>query len=210
MKAILFDFDGTIADTAPGIVATMTETFRQMKLPIPTEEAMRQTIGIPLGPSLQHLNNLSEKKTKEAVDTYTRLFMTIEIGKTRLFDGVAETLKKLHDEGFRMSVVTSRNVESLEVILKRFGIRDCFEHLVTHSDGLAHKPAPDMVFETLRRMKLTSDDTIVVGDTTFDIEMGNNAGCKTVAVTYGNHSREKLQTVHPTWIIDSFPELLSL
>lgn len=207
-KAILFDFDGTIANTAPGIVATMKATFERMGKPIPTEEEMVQTIGIPLRLALKQLNNLSDEEAQTAVDIYCELFKVIEVAYTSLFNKVNETLETLAGQGMRMAIVTSRNKESLDVIMTRFGIDGYFELVFTNNNNFAPKPAPDMVIHALKEMSLTADEAIVVGDTTYDILMGNRAGCKTIAVTYGNHSREQIQEAEPTIIIDEFEEIL--
>lgn len=208
IKAILFDFDGTLADTAPGIVKTMECTFKEMGLPVPSEEAMRSTIGLPLPKALQSLNGLNDKDTKTATEIYRRLFATVEAALITIFPKVKETLQTLHERGLRLAICTSRNVESLDMILQHHDIGSFFETKVTHSDNLPAKPAPDMVFALLERMKLKADEAIVVGDTTFDIQMGNSAGCRTVAVTYGNHAVDRLSTACPSVMIDSFDKLL--
>lgn len=210
MKAILFDFDGTLANTAPGIVCTMQETFKALGLPVPDEGAIRQTIGLPLWRGIQLLGHFSEAEAEQGADVYRQLFNRFELTHITIFPGVAETIKELADRGIRMAICTSRGRESLDSILGRYGLEKYFETCITNSDHLPAKPAPDMVLALLERMHLQQAEAIVVGDTTFDIEMGNRAGCQTVAVTYGNHTREQLMEVHPTWMVDTFNEILSL
>lgn len=206
-KAIFFDFDGTIADTAKGIVNTMRETFKEMSLPIPEEEAMLATIGIPLFNALKMLNNLDDAEAQRATDIYRRLFPKYEATVITIFPGVKEILEWLAARGYRLAIVTSRNMESLDIILGRHGISGFFETKITASDNLTPKPAPDMVNALLARMHLDKSEATVVGDTTFDIDMGNNAGCRTVAVTYGNHPKERIALSKPTFMIDNFSEL---
>ena len=209
-KAILFDFDGTIADTAPGIVHTMCVTFAHLGMPIPDEAAMRATIGLPLSKALQQANHLSDADAALAADTYRQFFKSCEAGLITLFLQVKETLQQLREKGMRMAIVTSRNVESLQLVLATHHIADYFEILVTNNDGLPHKPAPDMVLTLLERMNITADDTLVVGDTTYDIDMGNAANCHTCAVTYGNHTATQLKQSNPNSMIDNFSSLKSL
>ena len=109
-----------------------------------------------------------------------------------------------------MSFATSRNAESLETILANNDITHCFEKIVSNSDNLAPKPEPEMVLTLLRRMGVGAGETLVVGDTTFDIEMGKRAGCRCCAVTWGNHDIETLATAGPDFYIDKFSELLTI
>lgn len=208
IKAILFDFDGTLADTAPGIVKTMEQTFLRMGVKVPSEEAMKATIGLPLKQALQMLGDLNDEEAEVATNTYRELFPTYEVNYVSIFPMVKETLEKLSTSGIRLAIVTSRESQSLDMICEHHSIKSFFETRVTQSDHLTPKPAPDMVLALLDRMGLAKEDVWVVGDTTYDIEMGNSAGCRTIAVTYGNHTKEKLSSVHPTYMIDRFEELL--
>ena len=209
-QAIFFDFDGTLVDTAPGIIETMRQTFRLMGLPIPAEKDMRASIGIPLGKALRQLGHLDDEGEDRAVEIYRQLFVRYELGNLNIFPGVEETLSKLQSLGMRMAIVTSRDEASLELIVKPRGLQHFFETVVTGSDGLPAKPAPDLVNLLLERMNLLPGEVLVVGDTTFDIQMGNNALCDTCAVTYGNHDEGTLLTSSPTYTIDTFSELLRI
>ena len=208
IKAVLFDFDGTLADTAPGIVLTMQETFRAMGCPVPDEEAIRQTIGLPLVDCIRILGNISVEEAEKGVEVYRALFPTFELTHITMFPGVAQTVGELSRQGVRLAICTSRGRRSLESILSRYGLWDRFETVVTASDNLPSKPAPDMVLTLLDRMGLRPEEALVIGDTTFDILMGSRAGCRTVAVTYGNHSVDQLRSVSPTHLIDNFSTLL--
>ena len=209
-KAIFFDFDGTIADTVNGILATMTATFKELNLPVPPQDAMKSTIGMLLGDALQQLGNLDDSQRVLAVKTYQRLFREVELPNTRIFPGVSQTLQTLKSQGVKMAIVTSRGIESLRLILTQNNILEYFDELVTRDNGFKPKPAPDMVNYLLQKMSLTPSDVLVVGDTTFDIDMGTAAGCKTCAVTYGNHSAERLATSKCDWMVGRFDEIANI
>lgn len=210
ISTIIFDFDGTLADTATEIVATMTETFCAMGKPVPSEDDMRRTIGMKLQLALQQLANLTDAEAIAATAYYKTVFMERGVQRVGLFPQVSQTLLMLKQRGVRMAIATSRNSPSLEQILSNNGVSDCFETMVTNSDHLAPKPDPQMVLTLLERMHITPGETLVVGDTTYDIEMGNRAGCYTCAVTWGNHSRETLKSSLPNFVIDSVHALPDL
>ena len=209
-KGILFDFDGTLADTAPGIVLTMRRAFAAEGLPLPDEPAVRQTIGLPLQESIRLLGGLDDAGAARTAATYRRFFPECELTHITIFPEVADTLRELTSRGIRMAICTSRGRDSLESILGIHGLLGCFETFITATDNLPSKPAPDMVLALLDRMHLRAADALVVGDTTFDIEMGARAGCRTCAVTYGNHSPAQLLSASPDFTISHFSALLSL
>lgn len=209
-KAVVLDFDGTIADTSKGIVATMAETYHTLGAPVPTEEAMRGVIGLPLITALQQAGNLNQSRAEQAVEVYKSLFATVELGQITLFDGVAETLELLHQNGLSLAIATSRNRESLDAILQRYQIGDLFAFIATNNDGFAHKPAPDMVWAALNHFNIKAHEALVVGDTTYDLEMGRRAGCDTCGVTYGNHATERLKQAQPNYLINQFQTLTDI
>lgn len=207
ISTILFDFDGTIVNTTPGILETMTHTLNSMGRLTPEAETMKATIGLPLVTALKNLGNLSDDEAVKAVETYRKLFPEYEPSGTTIFDGVKETLSCLRDKGIRMAICTSRDNFSLDLIMQPRGLAEFFENRVTINDNLAHKPAPDMALCLMEKMGVSAEECIVVGDTTYDILMGNAAGCRTCAVTYGNHDRETIGTASPTYMIDAFSQL---
>lgn len=208
-KAVIFDFDGTLCNTTPGILDTMRKTFEVMGKAIPTAAEMRATIGLPLADALRLLAHLDDEETKLAAETYRKWFPNYEPAGTTICDGVTETLAELKRRGVRMAVCTSRDRQSLSLIMQPRGLRQFFETEVTGSDNIKAKPLPDMVLALLCRMQLSADDVLVVGDTTFDIEMGNAAGCDTCAVTYGNHTPDQLREAMPTYMTGNFRDLLA-
>ena len=210
IKNLIFDFDGTLADTQEGILATERAMLRRMGLPEPAREQMCSAIGLPLPESLRRGCGIPTERVDEAVRLYRELFFDYAPQHIIIFDGVKETLAECARRGLRMAIATSRSSNSLDVILATHGIDDYFPHRVTADRGIQAKPAPDMVLHLLDEMGIRAGETLIVGDTTFDLEMGQGAGCRTAGVTYGNHSREMLATVRPDWIIDRFTDLLPI
>ena len=125
-----------------------------------------------------------------------------------MFPHVAETLERMTKKGIRMSVATSRGVESLRDLLTSMGIIKYFDLLLGADSVMRHKPDPEPVLMTLRKLNIEASDTLVVGDMPVDILMGKGAGCTTCGVTYGNATREELVEAGADFIIGDFSELL--
>lgn len=209
MKAIdtiIFDYDGTLADTAPLIVYVTKETLKRFGIFNVSEDLVRSNIGLPLIDCLRIDGNLNSSQAEEAMVLYRNIFAG-SLDSTVYFPGVPETLAFLHSKGIRMGIATSRSTGSLYAMLDSKDLRHYFTAIVTVDDGLAAKPAPDMALEVLKRLGSDATSALMVGDTSFDLKMGRCAGCFTCGVTYGNHPRARLLEAQADYLIDSFNEL---
>lgn len=210
-ELIVFDFDGTLADTTATILRTYRMTGEALDAPSRTDAEIKATIGLPLKEGFRQLfPDYSEEKLDRCVNTYRSIFSTNKKALVPgLYPGVKETLEKLAGMGVRMSIASSRSRESLLEFCEDNGITGYFS-LILGADDVHHaKPNPEPVEVTLKRLKEEAAHTIVVGDMPVDIAMGSGAGCKTVGVTYGNSSRSELEAAGADFIIDSFSKLLS-
>lgn len=219
MKFIIFDFDGTIGDSQRLIVKTLQDTMRERGLEVKSDEACAKTIGLRLDEAFVALFGMSAEEGEACAATYREIFMkNKEIMIVEPFPHVIETLRKLHQRGFVLGVASSRNHCSLDGYVRQMALDNIFTSIVAGDDVEHVKPAPDMVFKALGEMRgmknpVTSPDdvkdmleeTLVVGDMNFDVDMAHHAGCRACAVTYGNGTREQLATAE--WIIDDFAEL---
>ncbi len=205
---IIFDFDGTLADTNKGIVRTFQATFVEMDIPDPGEAVITSTIGLVLKDAFKKaVPAFSDEEADNAVQVYRRLFETIGVPATEAFAGIPGILEALHNTGIRMSVASSRSHHSLERLAAKLGIDKYFDMFCGAEDVVNHKPAPDMVNLIIDRYKLNPETTLVVGDAIYDLLMGRGAGCKVCGVTWGNQSREQLSAVSPDYIADDLSEL---
>lgn len=207
IRNIFFDFDGTLADTSEGIVRCTQATLLEMGLPASTPERIRSTIGLPLGQCFARGTDTPPERVEEACATYRRLFGDIAIPCITLFPGVKEGLAALHATGLRLAICTSRSSASLHALVRMLEIEPYFCALTNNEDVVHPKPAPDLALLLLERLGALAEESLVVGDTVFDLQMGRGAGCRTCGVTWGNQDRAMLQTAGPDCIIDDFREL---
>lgn len=211
MKTIIFDFDGTIGDTASLIVETMQQTMRRLNHPVKSDEECRTTIGLPLAKCFTAILPISDEQGDECAAVYRDIFEhNAAAAGVRAFPHVGQTLRALHDRGLTLTIATSRQRPSLEAFLKQLGLLDVFAYIVTVNDVEHAKPEPDMVLQTLGHLNAKPEETLVVGDAAYDILMGNAAGATTCAVTYGNGTHEELLSAKPDHVIDDFADILTL
>ena len=209
IKYLVFDFDGTLADTTEGILQTTRATFARMGLPIPSDADIRLGIGLPLKGSL-HTAGVPDERLDEGSDIYHEIFYEIAPKHITIYPGVRESLEMLAAKGLRMGIATSRTEHSLVMLLEEHGIRQYFEILGSVGCVERPKPAPDLVQWVLERFGADPSEAMVIGDTTYDILMGTAAGCRTCAVSYGNHSVERLLTASPDHIVQDLRDLVAL
>lgn len=208
IKNIIFDFDGTLADTSKLIVATMQKSLKELGLPFRDEEQIKATIGVRLEeiPSILWPNStgLGEQFAEIYRKNFIELKNTIQI---TLFPGVKETLLKLYEKGYRLCIATSRSHQSLEELTRQLGIIDLFVYFLGGDDVSRGKPDPESIYKILSEMEFKFEETLMMGDMKVDILMGKNAGIKTCGVTYGNGKENELKESGVDYIIHSFREM---
>ena len=209
IKLIIFDFDGTLADTHELIVKTNQEAMKAMNYPVRDEEAIRKTIGLPLEAGIR---TLFPELKDEVIPAWCAMYRKVfDVLKTQivpiLFPEVKETLEWLHGKGYVLTVASSRHSSSLNAFLRDMGIAECFQYVLGADNVAKAKPDPEPVLQTLRDLGYKADEALVVGDMPVDIFMGARAGAGTVGVTYGNSNRPELTKAGANYVLDHFSEL---
>ncbi|TVZ15489.1 HAD family hydrolase [Maribacter sp. MAR_2009_72] len=209
-KTLILDFDGTLADTKESIIQTMKFVAHSYNLQNVDENLIESLIGLPLKTTFEKAFSLDEKLIEEAILIYREHYNEIVIDTISLFDGVKETLLDFHSKGINLTVASSKGKAALIKILKKQNIYDIFSFVGGEEDAKNKKPAPDIVNLIIDKYSYQLNECLVVGDTIFDIEMGQRAYVDTCGVTYGNNTREKLENQKPNYIIDSFRNLIEI
>ncbi len=210
IEIIIFDFDGTLADTQNSILQTMKLVAEKLNIEKIDEGFIKSLIGLPLSTTFQKAFLLDEELLPKATSIYRQHYNNIAIETISLFKNVKDTLFKLQERGIKLAVASSKGKVSLIKILKKHNICDIFSFVGGEEDVKNKKPAPDIVNLILNKTNVSPDNCIVVGDTVFDIEMGQRANTLTCGVTYGNNTKKELQSLKPNFIIDDMSEILNL
>lgn len=211
-KLVIFDFDGTLGDTRHNIVVTLQRTMSLLGLPLRSESECASTIGLTLEDSFRTMYpEIDEIKAKECVATYRDIFyQSIEELTPNLFEGVSDTLARLHAMDIKMSIASSRSSPSLLLFLRNMAIADYFGVVLGSDNVTRHKPQPEPVLRSLAEYGVKPSEALVVGDMPVDVLMAHNADVRCVAVSYGNATAEELAAVEADYIIDRFALLADI
>lgn len=202
IRLIIFDFDGTLGDSQKLITDTMLATIERLNLPMRSREECARTIGLPLKECFSSIIPMTDEQAEECAEVYSEIFNVKNVpGVVKAFPGVVETLERLSSQGILMSIASSRSHRTLAKLMDELDLSKYITYLIAADDVVEKKPAAESVLKTLRHFNIEAHETLVVGDTEFDILMGRNAGTHTCGVTYGNGSRESLQAAKAEWIV---------
>ena len=205
-SVIVFDWDGTLFDSAAVIAECIQQAARDMALPVPDRETARHVIGLGLNDSLRHaMPALPPERYQEFLALYRGYFVERE-DSLSLFPGIAELLEELKQRGHRLAVATGKPRRGLDRALKASGIGALFA-ASRCGDEARPKPDPAMLLELMRELEIERKDGLMIGDTSHDLQMARSAGVDAVAVTYGAHPGEALRVLAPRACVASVGEL---
>ncbi|QAX30977.1 HAD family hydrolase [Leisingera sp. NJS204] len=211
LRLILFDVDGTLADSQGAITGAMAEAFEGAGLPVPPRAAILSIVGLSLPLAMKELAPDQNAATLEAlVEGYKSSYMLAReaagAGHSPLYPGAREALAELNAvPEYLLGVATGKSRRGVEALIAAHGL-DCF---VTRqvADHHPSKPHPSMVLTAMAETGVERASTVMIGDTRFDIEMGRAAGVTTIAVPWGYHPAE---TLGADYLIRDFAELRPL
>lgn len=204
-----FDFDGTVLDTNEVIVNSWQEVFRHFEGKERTEAEIFATFGETVDFSMRRF--FPDDKVEEAKKVYRAYQAEHAEEQVRLFDGVRELLSELKVRGHLVSLVTSRLSRTTHDYLEMFGIADLFDVVITCDDVAEHKPDPKPLLVAMERLGVTAEETLMLGDTKFDIGCANNAGADSVLAKWSHAiSEEDVRDFPPKYVIDKPEDFLEL
>lgn len=207
MKLLVFDWDGTLMDSVGTIVACTQEVIRELGLDELPEERIRGTVGLAMRETIESLvPGCDDALFQSIVESYRRhWFSTFRDGPV-LFPGVEEMLRGLAAEGYLLAVATGKSRRGLDHSLEQAGLLELF-HSTRTADEAFSKPHPQMLLDILDDLGVPPAEAVMIGDTTFDLEMARNAGTAGIGVCSGSHCREDLQRLKPLACLERVVEL---
>ena len=203
---LVFDWDGTLADSTALIAMSIQAACRDLGEPVPDDAAARYVIGLGFGSAVGHVApGLAQTRYPAFSAAYRGHYQQRE-PEIALFAGARELLRDLDAEGYLLAIATGKSRAGLDSALARNDLRGVFHATRCADEGFA-KPHPDMLLNLMSLLGTSSDTTLMIGDTSHDMELAHNAGARALAVSYGAHSHETLARCAPLATVASVAEL---
>nr|WP_282450085.1 HAD-IA family hydrolase [Microbulbifer sp. CAU 1566] len=205
---VILDWDGTVCNSEARIVACMQRASDRVGLPVLEPAAIGNIIGLGLPEAIASLFPEAHSEQRDQLRSfYAEEWLAARAEPLPLFDGVLATLDQLLCAGHRLAVATGKSRRGLEREFEEHGVGHLFA-ASRCADETASKPDPLMLREILAEMGCSAGDAVMVGDTEYDLKMASAINMPAIGVSYGVHSRERLDVCRPQQIIDHFGELL--
>ena len=205
LRAVLFDFDGTLADSYPAITASVNHVRGIHGLAPLSESDVRPHVGRGADYLLRH--TVPAGTVQANAESYRAHHPSVLRSGTRLLPGAAETLRTLHQRGLRLGICSNKPVAFTRELLEYFGIASCFEIVLGPEDVAHPKPAPDMLLEALKRLALPAAQALYVGDMEVDIRTARGAGVAVWVTPTGSDEIETLKRAQPDRLLRDLDEL---
>ncbi|PIE39187.1 MAG: HAD family hydrolase [Gammaproteobacteria bacterium] len=207
---VIFDWDGTVCDSEAHIVRAMQNAILEADMPSLPDAAVRNIIGLGLLEAVQSLfPSASRAQWETVVEAYSRHYIAQEQNLPELFPNAMSVLTGLRDSGYKLAVATGKSRRGLNRILDALDLADFFDATRT-ADETRSKPHPQMLRELLSELNLSASQALMVGDTTYDLDMATAIDMPCIGVSYGVHSVDQLRNSGALAVIDGLDELPAL
>jgi phosphoglycolate phosphatase len=206
-KLIIFDWDGTLCDSVTTISTCIQYAAKQQGLPVPTFAEASNIIGLGLREAVSYLfPDADDQVVADVVKGYSDYYRQKNAGPTDFFPDVLEVIAELKQQGYQVAVATGKSRAGLNRAFVASDIENLFDDSRC-ADETASKPDPLMLVELLEQFDLTAEQTLMVGDTEFDLDMAQRINMPRLGVTYGAHAKDRLLKYDPIACIDHFKDI---
>ena len=208
-KAIVFDLDGTLANSSTCIIETMHSVARIMNLPPVSDDAIRGMIGKHLNEMFPTLYNLEGESVDRAIALYSSEYVRLTATLERLFDGALELIQHLSNTDVLLAIATGKSQSGAENACQRLGLTSYMDSIHGIIPGTPGKPDPAVLIRAMEALNVSADECVLIGDTTFDMQLSQAVGVKAIGVNWGVHSKTMLEEFGVT-VVEDFDGLQAL
>ena len=206
-RGVLFDLDGTLLDTSELIIKSFNHTMNTHYQRNADIDVVRSYFGRPLRTAMEFMG---PDKVEELIATYREYNLLHHDTSVKIFAGVAEVIRKLHEAGILMAVVTSKTHATAIRGLRLFNLDKYFATVIGCERSLKHKPDPEPVIVALSDLDLPACECLMVGDSPYDLRSAKSAGVKTAAVSWSDIPIDTLLAEKPDYVLNSMNDILSI
>ncbi len=215
LKLVIFDCDGTIIDSQDIIIQAMTMAFKKADIAVPTAASIRGIIGLSLEEAVMTVAGLQDQPNDtlcdHLIEGYKQAFVTLRNQADHnepMYQGARDVIESLAGrDDILLGIATGKSRKGLDVVLERENLSQHF-HILKTADDAPSKPHPGMIDQAIKEMGVSKNQTVMIGDTSFDMVMAHNAGVMGIGVEWGYHDNEQLSHAHH--IAKDYPHLLDL
>ncbi len=213
LKYVLFDLDGTLTESGPGIMNAAKIALNHFGIEENNVENLHKFVGPPLTESFGQRYGMNEADTQEAIAVFRKYYNVTGIYENSVFEGIQEMLQQLKSNGLLLSIASSKPRPMIDIVVDYFDIRKYFDVIVGCELDGTRSQKKEVVDEVIRLFgELSGDDvvlehSIMVGDRMYDVNGARECGLECIGVTYGYGTRQELQEAGAAYIVDSVNEL---
>ena len=208
-STVLFDFDGTVFDTVEGITKSIQYAVRKHGMEAELNE-LRCFAGPPLVEKFMEVYGVDEEEAKLLVTDFRERYVPVGIYESAPFPGIGELLTRLREAGFKIGVATSKPQPMAELLLERTGLRERFDVIVGSGGGVHNDLKWQIVARAMEAVGATPAESVLVGDTKYDVDGARKCGVPCIAVRWGYAAEGELEAAGADAIVDSMEELYNL
>ena len=193
IKTILFDLDGTLTDSGPGIMNSVQHALKKYGMEVENIDRLRGFVGPPLAKQFQEFCGFSEEESLNAVQHFREYYVDKGIFENRVYEGIPEVLKKLKEAGYQLAVATSKPEHLAHIVMEHFHLNDYFDFIGGSYMDLTRTKKEEVIEYVLKECKVKDRDSVLmVGDTSYDMIGAKLSGVHSMGVEYGYGKKEEL------------------
>ncbi|MBQ7654199.1 MAG: HAD-IA family hydrolase [Clostridia bacterium] len=210
-KYVIFDFDGTIADSSEGVRDSLIYAYNAFSLPLPDEETIRKFFGPPLTASFMKYAGVDEETGAAMTAKYRELYTDNAMYRLKLYDGMKELLENLSNDNIKIAIASSKPKKFFDKLLNRLEIAQYFNAVSGAAMDAKDDSKREIILQSLDSLGVENkNEALMVGDRKFDILGAKGAGIRSVGVTYGFGSREEFEKAGADFIVDTPNEIYEI